>query len=120
MKKSLIIAAASAFLLSGLAATEATAGMPKALKKCKSCHKVDKDATGPGFKSVKAAYTAAYGADAEAKLAAFLGDVAMNGKKATTDPTVAKFAKKVKTMRGQGKKVKKVGADKAAAAIMAL
>jgi len=50
MKKLLMIAATSAFLVSGLAATEAMAG---AEKKCKSCHKFsEKHKTGPGLKGI--------------------------------------------------------------------
>ncbi|HIP06762.1 MAG TPA: c-type cytochrome [Mariprofundaceae bacterium] len=50
MKKILMIAATSAFLVSGLAATEAMAG---AEKKCKSCHNFSaKHKTGPGLKGV--------------------------------------------------------------------
>ena len=45
-----MIAATSAFLVSGLAATEAMAG---AEKKCKSCHKFsEKHKTGPGLKGI--------------------------------------------------------------------
>ncbi len=55
MKKVLMIAATSAFLVSGLAATEAVAG---AEKKCKSCHHFSaKHKTGPGLKGI-------FGADA--------------------------------------------------------
>ncbi len=50
MKKTLMIAATSAFLVSGFAATEATAG---AEKKCKACHNFsDKHKVGPGLKGI--------------------------------------------------------------------
>jgi len=50
MKKTLMIAAASAFLVSGFAATEAMAG---AEKKCKSCHNFSvKHKVGPGLKGI--------------------------------------------------------------------
>ena len=50
MKKVLMIAATSAFLVSGLAATEAMAG---AEKKCKSCHNFSaKHKVGPGLKGI--------------------------------------------------------------------
>jgi len=116
MKKTLMIAAAAAFLMSGVAATEAIAG-GGALKKCMMCHK---GSPGPKFTAVKAAYTEAYGVEAEAKLVAFLTDIRDNGKKATTAPTVTKYAKKIKTMRKQGRKIKKATPEAAAAAIMAM
>ena len=111
MKKTLMIAAAAAFVMAG-----GSAAVAGPLSSCKACHK---GSPGPKFTDIKAAYTAAYGADAEAKLTAFLQDIADNGKKGTVAPTVEKYAKKVKMMRGQGKKIKKVGAAAAAAAIMA-
>jgi len=117
MKKIMMIAAAVAFVAGGFTATDAFAGTPKALKSCKGCHGGN---PGPKFVDIKAAYTAKYGANASAKLTAFLSDVATNGKKGTVAPSVDKYAGKVKTMRGQGKKVKKAGADKAAAAIMGM
>jgi len=54
MKKVLMIAAASAFMMSGFVATEAVAG--GLTGKCKACHKVDKNGTGPSFKNIQAAY----------------------------------------------------------------
>lgn len=53
MKKVLMIAAASAFLVSGMAATEAVAGASK-IKKCQSCHNLDSTAkkVGPGLKGI--------------------------------------------------------------------
>jgi len=54
MKKTLLVAAATALMVSGIAATEATAG--SYLKKCGSCHKADKDVTGPSYKTIQAAY----------------------------------------------------------------
>jgi len=51
MKKTLMIAAASAFLVSGFAATEALAAGKE--KKCKSCHNFDaKHKVGPGLAGV--------------------------------------------------------------------
>ncbi len=113
MKKTLMIAAAAAFVVAG-----GSAAVAGPLSSCKACHK---GSPGPKFTDIKAAYAGAYGADAEAKLTAFLQDVADNGKKGTVPPSIgiAKYEKKVKMMRGQGKKVKKVGAAAAAAAIMA-
>ena len=50
MKKTLMIAAASAFLLSGFAVTEAVAGKEK---KCKSCHNFDSShKVGPGLAGI--------------------------------------------------------------------
>ena len=54
MKKTLMIAAAAAFMMTGVVATEAVAG--GLTGKCKACHKVDKNATGPSFKNIQAAY----------------------------------------------------------------
>jgi len=53
MKKTLMIAlAASVFAFAGV--STATAG--GLTGKCKACHKVDKNATGPSFKNIQAAY----------------------------------------------------------------
>jgi len=54
MKKILMIAATAAFMMSGFVATEAVAG--GLTNKCKACHKVSKNATGPAFKNIQAAY----------------------------------------------------------------
>jgi len=54
MKKTLMIAAAAAFMVSGFATVNAYAG--DYTNKCKACHKVDKDKTGPAFKTIQAAY----------------------------------------------------------------
>ncbi len=53
MKKTLMIAAAAAFVMGGMAATTATAEAG-ALGKCKACHHLDSDKkkVGPGLKTV--------------------------------------------------------------------
>ena len=53
MKKMLMIAAAAAFVMGGMAATTATAEAG-ALGKCKACHNLDSDKrkVGPGLKTV--------------------------------------------------------------------
>ena len=98
MKKTLMIAAAAAFMVSGVAATEATAG--SYLKKCGSCHKADKDGTGPSFKTIQAAY------GDSATLAAYLasGFAEADRKVANTN---AKYDGKRKMMSSQYKKIAK-------------
>ncbi|MDQ6990517.1 MAG: hypothetical protein Q9M11_02135 [Mariprofundaceae bacterium] len=54
MKKTLMIAATAAFMMTGLAATEATAG--GLTSKCKACHSFNKNKMGPSFKNIQAAY----------------------------------------------------------------
>ena len=75
MKKVMMIAAATAFLMGGMVAT-AEAG---ALSKCKACHKLDSDKkkVGPGLKTVvgriqgsQAAYKKKYGSYLKAQFAA--------------------------------------------------
>jgi len=74
MKKVIMIAAATAFLMGGMVAT-AEAG---ALGKCKACHKLDSDKkkVGPGLKSVygrvqggEAAFSKKYGSYLKAQYA---------------------------------------------------
>ncbi len=55
MKKTLMIAAAAAFVMGGFAATEAVAGDFN-VKKCKACHAVGKKKVGPSWKDVADAY----------------------------------------------------------------
>jgi len=98
MKKTLMIAATSAFLISGLAATEATAG--DYTKKCKSCHSVSKDKMGPAFKTIQAAY-----GSSESLAKVFADGFKVEDRKvAASHP---KYAKKVKIMTKQFKKIAK-------------
>jgi len=103
MKKTLLIAAA-ALMVSGIAATEATAG--SYLKKCGSCHKADKDGTGPSYKTIQAAYgdsatLAAYLASgfAEADRKVANSDAKYDGKRGMMTSQYNKIAKDV----GKGK-----------------
>jgi len=110
MKKTLMIAAAAAFMMSGFVATEAVAG--GLLAKCKACHKVDKNATGPSFKNIQAAY-----GDAETLAKVFEGGFAIADRHIAGDETNAnykKYHKKAKMMSSQYKKLihKKVEAGK--------
>ncbi len=98
MKKTLIIAATSAFLISGLAATEATAG--DYIGKCKSCHKTDKDGVGPSWKTIQAAY-----GSADALAAVFESGFAEGDRKVAASDE--KWAKAAKTMTSQYKKIGK-------------
>jgi len=109
MKKTLMIAAA-AFMMTGLAATEATAG--GLTNKCKACHKVSKNATGPSFKNIQAAY-----GDAATLAKVWEGGFApadrhIAGDK--TNPNWKKYHKKAKMMTAQYKKLikKRVEAGK--------
>ncbi len=54
MKKTLMIAAAAAFVMGGMTVSATTAEAGGALGKCKACHNVtsDKKKVGPGLKSV--------------------------------------------------------------------
>ncbi len=97
MKKTLIIAATSAFLISGLAATEATAG--DYIGKCKSCHKAG-DGIGPGWKTIQAAY-----GSADALAAVFESGFAEGDRKVAASDE--KWAKAAKTMTSQYKKIEK-------------
>ena len=94
MKKTLLIAAA-ALMVSGIAATEATAG--SYLKKCGSCHKADKDVTGPSYKTIQAAYLASGFAEADRKVAN--SDAKYDGKRGMMTSQYNKIAKDV----GKGK-----------------
>jgi len=101
MKKTLMIAAAAAFMVSGLAATEALAGDYTA--KCKACHKVDKNATGPSFKNIQAAY-----GDAATLEKVFEDGFAVADRKIAGDESNAnykKYHKKAKIMSKQYKKL---------------
>ena len=98
MKKTLMIAAAAAFMVSGLAVTEATAG--SYLKKCGSCHKADKDGTGPAFKTIQGAY------GDSATLAAFFASGFAEADRKVAN-SVAKYDGKRGMMSSQYKKIKK-------------
>ena len=99
MKKTLMIAAAAAFMVSGIAATEATAG--SYLKKCGSCHKADKDTTGPSFKSIQAAY------GDSAKLAAAFAAGFGDDVRAVANTPGSKYDGKRSMMSSQYKKIAK-------------
>jgi len=108
MKKLLMIAATSAFLVSGLAATEAVAG--DLTKKCKSCHKVDKNGVGPSFKNIQAAY-----GDAATLAKAWESGFEADSRAIAGNPCNAdykKYHKKAKTMTGQYKKLIKKAVKK--------
>jgi len=98
MKKTLMMAAAAAFLVGGMA-TSAMAGP----NFCKSCHKGAKDAVGPSLTSVVAAY-----GSVDAVFAFLDSD-------ADLEPKVEKFASKKGIMKGQLKKYRKQNAEKRAA-----
>ena len=97
MKKTLMMAAAAAFLVGGMA-TSAMAGGAF----CKTCHKGTKDAVGPSLTSVVAAY-----GSVDAVFAFLDSD-------ADLDPKVAAFAGKKNVMKGQLKKYRKLSAEKKA------
>jgi len=110
MKKTLMIAAAAAFMASGLAVTEATAS--GLTGKCKACHKVDKNATGPSFKNIQAAY-----GDAATLAKVFEAGFAVEDRKIAGDESNAnykKYHKKAKMMTSQYNKIikKKVESGK--------
>ena len=108
MKKILMIAATSAFLVSGLAATEAVAG--DLTKKCKSCHKTAKNGVGPSFKNIQAAY-----GDAATLAKAWESGFAVDNRAIAGNPCNAnykKYHKKAKTMTGQYKKLIKKSVSK--------
>jgi len=110
MKKILMIAAAAAFMMSGVVATEAVAG--GLTGKCKACHKVDKNATGPSFKNIQAAY-----GDAATLAKVWEGGFAPADRHIAGNPCNAnykKYHKKAKMMTSQYKKLihKKVEAGK--------
>lgn len=110
MKKTLMIAAAAAFMVSGVAATEAVAG--GLTGKCKACHKVDKNATGPSFKNIQAAY-----GDAATLAKVWEEGFAVADRHIAGDESNAsykKYHKKAKMMTTQYKKIikKKVDAGK--------
>jgi len=87
MKKTMMMAAAAAFLVGGMA-TSAMAGGAF----CKACHKGTKDAVGPSLTSVVAAY-----GSVDAVFAFLNSDADLN-------PKVEAFASKASTMKAQLKK----------------
>jgi len=109
MKKTLMIAlAASVFAFAGV--STATAGGLTA--KCKACHKVDKNATGPSFKNIQAAY-----GDAATLAKVWESGFAVADRHIAGDESNAnygKYHKKAKMMSSQYKKLihKKVEAGK--------
>jgi len=109
MKKTLMIAlAASVFAFAGV--STATAGGLTA--KCKACHKVDKNATGPSFKNIQAAY-----GDAATLAKVWESGFAVADRHIAGDESNAnygKYHKKAKMMTSQYKKLihKKVEAGK--------
>jgi len=110
MKKTLMIAAAAAFMMTGVVATEAVAG--GLTNKCKACHKVDKNATGPSFKNIQAAY-----GDAATLAKVWESGFAVADRHIAGDESNAnykKYHKKAKMMSSQYKKLihKKVEAGK--------
>ena len=90
MKKTLMMAAAAAFLVGGLGTTASAGAF------CKSCHKGHKDAVGPALTTVVAAYGSVD------KVFAFLNSDADLVSK------VEAFASKASTMKGQLKKYRKL------------
>ncbi len=109
MKKTLIIAATAAFMMTGLAATEALAGGFN-VKRCKACHAVSKKKVGPSWKDVAAAY------GDEATLAGvFKSGFAVSDRKIAASE--AKWKKKAGMMTGQYKKLIKGHEDEAAKAL---
>jgi len=109
MKKTLMIAAAAAFVMSGFAVTEASAGSFN-VKKCKACHAVGKKKTGPSWKDVADAY------GDEATLAKVFADgFKVEDRKVIT--ANSKWEKKAKMMTGQYKKLIKGHEEEAAKAL---
>ncbi len=109
MKKTLMIAAAAAFVMSGLAVTEASAGGFN-VKKCKACHAVGKKKVGPSWKDVAAAYGDA----------ATLEEVFKNGFKVEDRKIIAsnsKWKSKAGMMTSQYKKAIKGNEEAAAKAL---
>ncbi len=101
MKKLLMIAAATTFMVSGFAATTAVAG--DYTKKCKACHKTDKNAVGPSFKNIQAAY-----GDAATLASVWESGFKVEDRKIAgnpCNPNYGKYHKKAKTMTGQYKKL---------------
>jgi len=97
MKKMMMIAAAAAFLMGGLA-TQASAGVF-----CAACHAGHKAKVGPAFEDVVKAYGSVD------NVFAFLNS------DAELEPKVAAFASKASTMKGQLKKYRKLNDEKKAA-----
>ncbi|MDQ6995012.1 MAG: hypothetical protein Q9M18_05395 [Mariprofundaceae bacterium] len=106
MKKTLMIAATAAFVMTGLLTTEANAGGFN-VKKCKACHAVGKKKVGPSWKDVATAY------GDEATLAAvFKGGFKVEDRKSIA--ANAKWKRKAGMMTGQYKKLIKGHEDEAA------
>jgi len=97
MKKVLMIAAASAFLASGLAATEVSA-KSYVEAKCSACHNATKDKTGPSWAKVQAAY-----GSADALAAAFASGFKVEDRKVAAGDEA--WHKKAKMMSAQYKKL---------------
>jgi len=97
MKKTMMMAAAAAFLMGGMA-TSAMAGGAF----CKTCHKGTKDAVGPALTSIVAAYGSVD------KVFAFLNS------DADLNPKVEAFAGKASIMKGQLKKYRGLNDEKKA------
>lgn len=96
MKKAFLIAATSALLVTGLAATEASAG--SFLKKCSGCHKASGSGAGPDWATVKAAY-----GSADALAAVFSSGFAVADRKVAAAD--ASWAGKANTMTQQYEKL---------------
>ncbi|MDQ6968242.1 MAG: hypothetical protein Q9M14_06120 [Mariprofundaceae bacterium] len=110
MKKILMIAAATAFMVTGVVATEAVAG--GLTNKCKACHKVNKNSVGPSFKHIQAAY-----GDAATLAKVWAGGFAPADRHIAgnpCNPNYKKYHKKAKIMSGQYKRLikKRVEAGK--------
>ncbi len=93
MKKTLMIAAAAAVMMTGIAATEAVASP---ISKCKACHNATKDKVGPAFAKVVKAY-----GTPEALAALWDSGFAVADRKVAAE--YPKFKKKAKIMTGQYK-----------------
>jgi cytochrome c551/c552 len=108
MKKILMIAATSAFLISGFTATKAIAD--NYTKWCKSCHQINKDGVGPSFKTIQAAYgdPATLAKAWESGFA--VEDRAIAGN--PCNPYFKKYHKKAKVMTAQYKKLIKKAAER--------
>jgi cytochrome c551/c552 len=109
MKKTLMIALAVSVVAFAGVSTANAGGL---LGKCKACHKVDKNATGPSFKNIQAAY-----GDAATLAKVWESGFAVADRHIAGDESNAnykKYHKKAKMMSSQYKKLihKKVEAGK--------